>query len=124
MKSYLLTIWLELKTTKSDATPRNGEFFIHSVGFPRSDTTGIFLRKKAGPRIWLELAGGIDSVRYQPSKEHLDNQIPNTIKQLRDLIQTFQKETGADERFIQTMLSQLSDSYQSLPSQDGGFGFR
>ena len=84
---------------------------------------GFFL-EKSGPLFWLQLNGGIDSVRYQPSKEHLDNQIPNTIKKLRDLIQTFQKETGADDPFIQTMLSQLSDSYQSSPSQDGGFGFR
>ena len=84
---------------------------------------GFFL-EKSGQQIWLELNGGIDSVRYQPSKEHLDNQIPNTIKKLRDLIQTFQKETGADDPFIQTMLSQLSESYQSSPSDDGGFGFR
>jgi hypothetical protein len=70
------------------------------------------------------LKGGIDSVRYQPSKEHLDNQIPNTIKKLRDLIQTLKKETGADDPFIQTMLSQLSESYQSSSSDDGGFGFR
>jgi hypothetical protein len=70
------------------------------------------------------LKGGIDSVRYQPSKEHLDNQIPNTIKKLRDLIQTFQKETGADDQFIQTMLSQLLESYQASSSDDGGFGFR
>ena len=83
-----------------------------------------FFMEKSGQQIWLELNGGIDSVRYQPSKEHLDNQIPHTIKKLRDLIQTFQKETGADDPFIQTMLSQLSDSYQSSPSQDGGFGFR
>ena len=83
-----------------------------------------FFWKKSASQIWLELNEGIDSVRYQPSKEHLDNQIPNTIKKLRDLIQTFQKETGADDPFIQTMLSQLSDSYQSSPSQDGGFGFR
>ena len=85
---------------------------------------GDFFVAKDGPSIWLELNGGIDSVRYQPSKEHLDNQIPNTIKKLRDLIQAFQKETGADDPFIQTMLSQLSDSYQSSRSQDGGFGFR
>jgi hypothetical protein len=91
---------------------------------PCSVATGIFFWKKSGPQIWLELNGGIDSVRYQPSKEHLDNQIPNTIKKLRDLIQTFQKETGADDPFIQTMLSQLSESYQSSPSDDGGFGFR
>ena len=83
-----------------------------------------FFTGKIRPIIWLQLNGGIDSVRYQPSKEHLDNQIPNTIKKLRDLIQTFQKETGADDPFIQTMLSQLSDSYQSSASQDGGFGFR
>lgn len=80
--------------------------------------------KKAGSPIWLELDGGIDSVRYQPSKEHLDNQIPNTIKQLRDLIQTLQKETGADDRFIQSMLNQLSDSYGSSKTHEGGFGFR
>jgi hypothetical protein len=90
----------------------------------RSDVAGIFFWKKSGQQIWLELNGGIDSVRYQPSKEHLDNQIPHTIKKLRDLIQTFQKETGADDPFVQTMLSQLSDSYQSSPSDDGGFGFR
>jgi alpha-glucuronidase len=84
---------------------------------------GFFL-EKSGQQIWLELNGGIDSVRYQPSKEHLDNQIPHTIKKLRDLIQTFQKETGADDPFVQTMLSQLSESYQSSPSDDGGFGFR
>ena len=83
-----------------------------------------FFVEKDGSPIWLEFNGGIDSVRYQPSKEHLDNQIPNTIKKLRDLIQTFQKETGADDPFIQTMLSQLSESYQSSPSDDGGFGFR
>jgi alpha-glucuronidase len=90
----------------------------------RSDVAGIFFWKKSGQQIWLELNGGIDSVRYQPSKEHLDNQIPHTIKKLRDLIQTFQKETGADDPFVQTMLSQLSESYQSSPSDDGGFGFR
>ena len=84
---------------------------------------GIFC-EKAGSLIWVELFGGIESVRYQPSKEHLDNQIPHTIKKLRDLIQTFQKETGADDPFVQTMLSQLSESYQSSPSDDGGFGFR
>ena len=91
---------------------------------PVASLRGFFFWKKSGPQIWLELNGGIDSVRYQPSKEHLDNQIPNTIKKLRDLIQTFQKETGADDPFIQTMLSQLSESYQSSPSDDGGFGFR
>ena len=85
---------------------------------------GFFFLEKSGQQIWLELNGGIDSVRYQPSKEHLDNQIPHTIKKLRDLIQTFQKETGADDPFVQTMLSQLSESYQSSPSDDGGFGFR
>ena len=84
---------------------------------------GIFC-EKAGSLIWLELFGGIKSVRYQPSKEHLDNQIPNTIKQLRDLIQTFQRETGADDRFIQSMLNQLSDSYGSSKTHEGGFGFR
>ena len=84
----------------------------------------VFFAKRAGLPIWLELAGGIDSVRYQPSKEHLDNQIPNTIKQLRDLIQTLQKETGADDRFIQSMLNQLSDSYGSSKTHEGGFGFR
>ena len=103
--------------------PEMGNSSSIALNFPVAILRGFFC-VKAGLPIWLELAGGIDSVRYQPSKEHLDNQIPNTIKQLRDLIQTFQKETGADERFIQTMLSQLSDSYQSLPSQDGGFGFR
>ena len=115
---------MEQKTTKSDPTPQNGEFFIHIVESPRSDTTGVFFAKRAGLPIWLELAGGIDSVRYQPSKEHLDNQIPNTIKQLRDLIQTLQKETGADDRFIQSMLNQLSDSYGSSKTNEGGFGFR
>ncbi len=84
---------------------------------------GIFC-EKPGALIWLELFGGIESVRYQPSKEHLDNQIPNTIKQLRDLIQTFQKETGADDRFIQSMLNQLSDLYGSSKPLEGGFGFR
>ena len=84
---------------------------------------GIFC-EKAGSLIWVELFGGIESVRYQPSKEHLDNQIPNTIKKLRDVIQTFQKETGADDRFIQGMLSQLSESYSSSQTHEGGFGFR
>ena len=83
-----------------------------------------FFAKRAGLPIWLELAGGIYSVRYQPSKEHFDNQIPNTIKQLRDLIQTLQNETGADDRFIQSMLNQLSDSYGSSKTNEGGFGFR
>ena len=49
---------------------------------------GFFL-EKSGPLIWLQLNGGIDSVRYQPSKEHLDNQIPNTIKKLRVLFRRF-----------------------------------
>ena len=80
--------------------------------------------KNAGPPIWLELAEGIDSVCYKPSKAHLDNQIPKTIKQLRDLIQTFQKETGADDPFIQSMLNQLSDSYGYSKTNEGGFGFR
>ena len=97
--------------------------FVHIVDPPRSDTTGIFFEKPEPPTS-LKLAGGIDSVRYQPSKEHLDNQIPNTIKQLRDLIQTLQKETGADDRFIQSMLNQLSDSYGSSKTLEGGFGFR
>jgi hypothetical protein len=63
-------------------------------------------------------------VIYQPSKEHLDNQIPNTIKALRNLLQTFQEETGADGRFIQIMLNQLSESFESSKPNEGGFGFR
>ena len=70
-----------------------------SLNLPVAVLRGFFFQK-AGPQIWLEFAGDIDSVRYHPSKEHLDNQIPNTIKQLRDLIQTFQKETGAEKPFV------------------------
>ena len=89
--------------------PKMGNSSSISLNLPVAILRGFFCKKADSP-IWLELAGGIDSVCYQPSKEHLDNQIPNTIKQLRDLIQTFQKETGADDQFFQSMLNHLSDS--------------
>ena len=103
--------------------PEMGNSSSIALNFPVAILRGFFC-EKSRPTNLARVGRRHRFVRYQPSKEHLDNQIPNTIKQLRDLIQTFQKETGADDRFIQTMLSQLSDSYQSSPSQDGGFGFR
>ena len=103
--------------------PKMGNSSFISLNLPVATLRGFFMAK-AGPLIWLEFYGGIDSVCYRPSKEHLDSQIPNTIKQLRDLIQTFQNETGANDPFIQSMLNQLSDSYGSSKTLEGGFGFR
>ena len=61
---------------------------------------------------------------YIPTKEHLDHQIPNTIKEVKELLKGFQEETGADDRFAWRMMTQLTESLEPKGPGSEGFGFR
>ena len=61
---------------------------------------------------------------YQPSKEHLDNQIPNAFKSINGVLKELKSNTGADERYISLMLDALAREWeQKIPIREG-FGFR
>ena len=61
---------------------------------------------------------------YIPSKEPLDKQIPQAIKEVKELLKGFQKETGADDRFVWRMMTQLTESLEPKGPGSEGFGFR
>ena len=61
---------------------------------------------------------------YQPSKEHLDNQIPTAFKTINGVLKDLQASTGADERFISMMLDALARDWEQKSTSRGGFGFR
>ena len=52
----------------------------------------------------LRLGESIPSVSYLPTKEHLDDQIPQFFQQLNGLICSFKAETGADDVAVAAML--------------------
>ena len=72
----------------------------------------------------LRLGESIPSVSYKPSKEHLDNQIPQFFQQLNGLICGFKADTGADDVAVAAMLRQLAEKYQANCVLRDGFGFR
>ncbi|OUW30206.1 MAG: hypothetical protein CBD37_01595 [Cyanobacteria bacterium TMED177] len=61
---------------------------------------------------------------YQPSKEHLDKQIPEAIKAINDTLKSLSESTGADERYISLMLDALARQWENKSPSREGFGFR
>jgi len=49
---------------------------------------------------------------YQPSKEHLDRQIPEAVKAINDILKNLSESTGADERYISLMLDSLARQWE------------
>ena len=61
---------------------------------------------------------------YQPSKEHLDYQIPNVFKTIDGVLKDLRASTGADERYISMMLDALARDWEQKITSRDGFGFR
>ena len=61
---------------------------------------------------------------YQPSKEHLDKQIPEAIKAINGTLKSLSESTGADERYISLMWDALARQWENKSSNREGFGFR
>jgi len=61
---------------------------------------------------------------YQPSKEHLDRQIPEAVKATNDILKNLSASTGADERYISLMLDALARQWENKNPSREGFGFR
>ena len=61
---------------------------------------------------------------YQPSKEHLDNQIPEAFKSINGVLKDLKSSTGADERHISMMLDALAREWEQRNPIREGFGFR
>ena len=61
---------------------------------------------------------------YKPSKEHLDNQIPNAFKTINGVLKDLRASTGADERYIGIMLDALARDWAQKSTSRDGFGFR
>ena len=61
---------------------------------------------------------------YHPSKEHLDNQIPDAFKTINSVLKDLQSSTGADERYISMILDALAREWESKSPTREGFGFR
>ena len=63
------------------------------------------------------------AIVFQPSKQHLDQQIPEACKAINTILRELKKETGADDRFIAHVLEGLSRQWTPDLNRDG-FGFR
>ena len=61
---------------------------------------------------------------YQPTKEHLDNQIPDAFKSINSLMRRLKQDIGMDDRYIALMLDALSREYSAKQPSRDGFGFR
>ena len=61
---------------------------------------------------------------YTPTKQHLDQDIPEFFQRLNVLIQQFQAQTGADDQTVSKMLASLSERYRPDMRSRDGFGFR
>ena len=48
---------------------------------------------------------------YQPTKEHLDHQIPDAFKSINSLMRQLKQDIGMDDRYISLMLDALSREY-------------
>ena len=97
-----LPIAKQLKASKSDLDPQ--------VSTPTL----------APPSTWW---GFFVAMVYQPSKQHLDQHIPEACQAINKILQELKKETGADDRFIARILEGLSRQWTDDLNRDG-FGFR
>ena len=97
-----LPIAKQLKASKSDLDPQ--------VSTPTL----------APPSTWW---GFFVAMVYQPSKQHLDQHIPEACQALNKILRELKKETGADDRFIARILEGLSRQWTDDLNRDG-FGFR
>ena len=50
---------------------------------------------------------------YQPTKEHLDHQIPDAFKSINILMRQLKQDIGMDDRYIALMLDALSREYSA-----------
>ena len=66
----------------------------------------------------------MEQMPYQPTKEHLDKQIPEAIKAINGTLKSLSKSTGADERYISLMLDALARQWENKSPSREGFGFR
>ena len=97
-----LPIAKQLKASKSDLDPQ--------VSTPTL----------APPSTWW---GFFVAMVYQPSKQHLDQHIPEACQAVNKILRELKKETGADDRFIARILEGLSRQWTEDLNRDG-FGFR
>ena len=97
-----LPIAKQLKASKSDLDPQ--------VSTPTL----------APPSTWW---GFFVAMVYQPSKQHLDQHIPEACQAINNILRELQKETGADDRFMARILEGLSRQWTEDLNRDG-FGFR
>ena len=97
-----LPIAKQLKASKSDLGPQ--------VSTPTL----------APPSTWW---GFFVAMVYQPSKQHLDQHIPEACQAINNILRELQKETGADDRFMARILEGLSRQWTDDLNRDG-FGFR
>ena len=97
-----LPIAKQLKASKSDLGPQ--------VSTPTL----------APPSTWW---GFFVAMVYQPSKQHLDQHIPEACQAINKILRELKKETGADDRFIARILEGLSRQWTDDLNRVG-FGFR
>ena len=97
-----LPIAKQLKASKSDLDPQ--------VSTPTL----------APPSTWW---GFFVAMVYQPSKQHLDQHIPEACQAINKILRELKKETGADDRFIARIFEGLSRQWTDDLNRDG-FGFR
>ena len=97
-----LPIAKQLKASKSDLGPQ--------VSTPTL----------APPSTWW---GFFVAMVYQPSKQHLDQHIPEACQAINKILRELKEETGADDRFIARILEGLSRQWTDDLNRDG-FGFR
>ena len=97
-----LPIAKQLKASKSDLDPQ--------VSTPTL----------APPSTWW---GFFVAMVYQPSKQHLDQHIPEACQAINKILRELKKETGADDRFMARILEGLSRQWTEDLNRDG-FGFR
>ena len=69
------------------------------------------------------MVGFFMAMVYQPSKQHLDQDIPEACKAINAILRNLKTETGADDRFIARILEGLSRQWTPELNRDG-FGFR
>ena len=53
---------------------------------------------------------------YQPTKEHLDHQIPDAFKSINSLMRQLKQDIGMDDRYIALMLDAVSYTHLTLPT--------
>ena len=55
---------------------------------------------------------------YQPTKEHLDTQIPDAFRGINEILRELKKETGADDRYVSLMLETSGGNLRLLELRD------